>query len=179
MQAKFKNKYENYKETKGFTTTYKDEGDRANQERIYETDIKMLIKKYGNANVEEMLKVKDGLYINNLEDGMPISERIKQRERIDKYFEMMPAHIRKEFDDNREVFYQSIITGEHEKLINNAIFTNEQSQNIITKINEKQNQIEQYKTQIKKMEGKLNELEKQMQTSDSISNVQPSNNQKA
>lgn len=161
MKVKLKNKWECYKETEGTTNKMIDSADKANQERLEETDIKIMIEKYGILPFELLNQAKENLYLDFRGDSMTLNEKLKLKEQVDDYFEQLPANVRKNYNDNKQLFYEQIITGEFEQLIKDNVFTQEQAENYKNTINSTKTQIEDMKKQLETMKGKLNEYENQ------------------
>ena len=145
MQVSLRNKYDNYKPREG---TIQKNTEGADQSRAADTDLKIMIQKYGIMPFELLNKAKEPLYLNNLGESMTINEKLKMREEIDLYYENLPANARKAFNDSKENFYQSIMSGQFDKMIEYGIF-------------EKQN-ADIYKEQLNTTQNKINELEKQL-----------------
>ena len=161
MQAKLKNKWECYKETEGTTNKMIDSADKANQERLEETVIKIMIEKFGILPFELLNQAKENLYLDFRGENMTINERLKLKEQVDDYFEQLPANVRKNYDDNKQLFYEQIITGEFEQLVKDNIFTQEQAENYTNTINSTKQKIDDMSKQIEMMKGQINEYEKQ------------------
>ena len=164
MQVKLKNKWECYKETEGTTNKMVDSADKANQERLEETDIKIMIEKYGILPFELLNQAKENLYLDFRGENMTINERLKLKEQVDDYFEQLPANVRKNYDDDKQLFYEQIVTGEFEQLIKDNVFTQEQADNYASTINSTKQKINDMTKQIEMMKGKLDEYEKQTTT---------------
>ena len=169
-------------EKEGTYNIKKDEKDMAEQDRI-DCDIKRMIEKYGIMPYEFLNKVKEPLYLNNLGESMTLTEKIKQREQIDNYFETMPAGIRKDFNDSKELFYNSILTGEFDKLIENGIFEQKQAEQYNNQLNAQSNKLKELEKQITIERGKYEKLQQQMATleekNNNVSTVQPTDNPKS
>lgn len=161
MQVKLKNKYECYCETEGTYNKMIDEADKANQERAEECDLRIMIEKYGIMPFELLNQAKENLYLDMRGESMTINEKLKMKEQVDDYFEQLPAKIRKNYKDNKNLFYEQIITGEFEQMLSDGIF-NEQQVNVMQKQRlEKQNKIAEMQKQIEQMKGELNEYQNQ------------------
>lgn len=161
MRAVLKNKFENYKPREGTIQQYQDESDRADQTRAEECNIKKMIEKYGVMPFEMLNKASEQLYLNNLGESMTLTEKVKMREQIDDYFNNLPAKARKEFKDDKEVFYNSIITGQFDKMIEYGIFDEQQKELYSNQLTATTNKIKDLETQLQKERTKYNELEKQ------------------
>ena len=148
MKPIFKNVYEEMKEKEGTYNKMINENDRANQERAEETEIKKIIEKYGVLPFELVNSVKEPLYIDMRGDTLTLNEKLKQKREIDEYFENMPAIIRKSYKDDKELFYQKILSGEFNQLINDGILTEEHAKELKSQLNEKENKINQLQNQL-------------------------------
>lgn len=129
MQAKLLKKYDLYKEKEGTRHQMIDESDKANQARAEETDIRLMIQKYGIMPFEMMNQAKENLYLDMRGESMTINEKLKMKQQVDDYFNQLPANVRKNYADNKELFYEQIITGEFEQLIKDNVFTEQQANN--------------------------------------------------
>lgn len=152
-------KMKNYIESEGTYHFMADECDKANQTRADETDIKLVIEKYGILPLEMLNKASENLYLNNLGENMTLNERLKEKEKIDTYFQSLPAAVRKQFNDNPEILYQSIMTGEYDKLLNNNILSEDQINNINEQKAIKERQINELKKELNSLQIKLGEYE--------------------
>lgn len=164
MTRKFKRKSDLYRETQGTINKMDNSGDKANQERALETDIKTVIEKYGIMPIELLNKAKEPLFIDNLDLEGNFNERLQQRNRIDDYFETLPAKVRKEFNDDKNTFYTSIVTGNYDKMLEYGVLENTQAQQLETKRTEKINRITELEKNLEIMKGELNNAKLQLET---------------
>lgn len=164
MTRKFKRKSELYRETEGTINIMDNEGDKANQERALETDIKTVIEKYGIMPIELLNKAKEPLFIDNLDLESNFNQRLQQRNRIDDYFETLPAKVRKEFNDDKNTFYTSIVTGNYDKMLEYGVLEKEQANQLETKRLEKINRITELEKNLETIKGELNNAKLQLET---------------
>ena len=87
---------------------------------------------------------------------------MQEKQRINEYFEKMPALIREKYHSNKEEFYNEIMYGNHNSLINNGILTNEHSQQLIQqrpstniKVKELEEQVNILKQQLGEQNAKI------------------------
>lgn len=160
LKVKMKNKFSSYKETKGTENKMIDEDDKANQSRAEELNIKTMIKKYGVIPFEYMNKVTEPLYLDMTGDELTINQRLKMKEETDAYFDSMPANIRENYHHNKEEFYQMLVNGKFNQLMNDGVVTQEYVDNYNNKKYAKDNQIAELNKQIQQMQNTLNTLEK-------------------
>lgn len=162
MTRKFRRKSELYYETVGTFNKMENEGDKANQDRALECDIKSVIEKYGIMPIELLNKAKEPLFIDNLDIEGNLNEKIQMRNRMDDYFETLPAKVRKEFNDDKNNFYSSLITGNYDKMIENGILERTQAEQFEAKRQAKNLKIQELQNNVSKLEGELNNAKQQM-----------------
>lgn len=166
---KFKRKSECYVETAGTINVMDKPDDKANQSRAEEVDIKKVIEKYGIMPIEMLNIAKQPLFIDNLGSELTYNERLKQIQEVEDYYDtQLPAKVRKAFNDNKDNFYNALITGNYEKFIDYKILEKEQIAEIESKRNAKKLKISQLENQLANTQAELDSLKatKEVQTND-------------
>ena len=165
------------KEKEGTIQEFADEGDKANQERYEDTNIRLIIAKYGIMPFEMRNQAQENLYLNNLGESMTLNEKLQMRQEVDEYFENLPANVRKNYNDSKEEFYQSIMTGDFEKLKADNVFSEEQVTEYSNQLNAQKNKMAQLEQQLQTERTKYEELQTKFnnQKNNNISDVQPTN----
>lgn len=177
MIRKFKRKSDLYNESAGTINKMENCGDKANQERALECDIKAVIEKYGIMPIELLNRAKEPLFIDNLDIEGNLNEKIQERNKIDDYFDTLPAKVRKEFQDNKNVFYSSIITGQYDKLIDNGVLERNQTEELELKRTEKSRKINELTTQVNNLKGELENAKAELKKINDVSTMPTGNNQ--
>lgn len=167
------------KEKEGTTQKYKDEGDKANQERYEDTNIRMIIAKYGIMPFELRNQAQENLYLNNLGETLSIQQRLEMREEVDQYFENLPASVRKNYKDSKEEFFQAIMTGDFSRLKADNIFSESQIEEYDKQINAQKYKMQELEKQLKEERTKYEKLETQFnnQKNNNVPDVQPTNSE--
>lgn len=158
MQVKLKRKFECFKEKEGTTNKMIDDEDKANQSRAEETDIKLMFEKYGIMTYAMLDKAKENLYLDMRGENLTLNERLKQKQEIDEYFETLPAKVRKNYKDNKQLFYEQIMSGDYSQLIEDNILTQEQAKNYSTIINKDKETINNLQNQINALKQKYENI---------------------
>lgn len=168
MKFVLKKKMELYRETKGTINKMANEGDKANQSRAEDCDLKNMIAKYGIMPFELQNQASENLFLDMRGTDITMGERLKQREKINEYFEQLPAVVRKNYADNPEQFYQLIMSGDYTQLLKDNVFNQEQVNQFNEIRNAKQKQIDdlqmqlqQAKNDLEQMRGELNNASKE------------------
>lgn len=121
---KFKNKFENYCEHAGTTTTGESLTD---QSQAAEADIYKCIEKYGVTTLMRQSMAKEHMYLDNTATmGLSPDDVLRQKEQMAEYFDTMPARARKVFGDNIDVFQEKYRNGEFDDFINTGALSKEQ-----------------------------------------------------
>lgn len=162
MARNFRRKSSLYYPTEGTYNHLENEGDKANQDRALECDIKAVIEKYGIMPIELLNKAKEPLFIDNLDIEGNLNERIQQRNRMDDYFDTLPASVRKQFNDDKNTFYASVVTGNYDKMIENGILEQKQVEVLEQKRLAKQNRIKELEQNILNLQGELTNAKQQI-----------------
>lgn len=95
---KFNKSYDNLT-FKGTKNVMKNEADKANQDRAQETDLKLMIEKYGIVPLNPDV-ANEPLYLDNRGTELTIGQRNENLRKIKEYFLDLPAKIRKEYNDD-------------------------------------------------------------------------------
>lgn len=163
MATKFKvvlrKKSEIYKEKEGTYNYMKDEGDKANQSRAEECDIRTMLIKYGCTPDQFRNMATEQLYLNNLGEELSLNEKLKQKEQADEYFETLPAKVRKQFNDNKELFYTGLIKGQYDKYLETGVIDAIQVEAYKKQEEQKQKTITELNTEIENLKGRLNDIQ--------------------
>lgn len=170
MQQILKKKHEQYVEKEGTYNKMENEDDKANQSRVEECDLRLMIEKYGVLPFEVLNQAKENLYLDMRGDSMTLNEKIMERQKVDDYFEALPALVRKNYNDSKEEFYQTIMSGDLEKLALDGVFSYDQTEELKKIRNHRQNEITNLQAQIEQMKGQLNEYQSQISNQTNNSN---------
>lgn len=121
---KLKNKYENYKESKGTVSTQESATDRTNAADV---DIYKCIEKYGIDSLMRKSMAQEELFLDcTATSNLTLDEAIRQREQMDEYFTQLPARVRKLFGDNSQIFFERYKNGEFDDFLQTGTLSSEQ-----------------------------------------------------
>lgn len=151
MTRLLKRKSELYKKTNGTINRLADAGDKANQSRAEECDIKRIIEKFGILPIEMLNKAKEPLYLDTLDIPRDINARLQEKYRVEDYFESLPAAVRKEYNDSADVFYNKIQLGDYELAKKYNILENSHINSLEERRLKTQKEIESLQNQINKL----------------------------
>lgn len=132
VKPKFKNRFTETGEKKNYGTKIKGES-MTDTSLAEELDIKTMCKKYGLNSVLARTQVTEAMYGYDLTEATNFNERLEIRQRMEQYYNSMPAIVRKEFGDKFNKFYEMYATGDTEKMYKLGILerrTNETEQSI-------------------------------------------------
>ena len=101
-----------FRPSKGSKNGMIDESDKANQAALEETDLRIIIKKYGI--IPE--KKAEPIYDISIGNKTPIAQRLKYAEGVEQYFETLPAKIRKDYKDDYRNLYIDLINKNYSRL---------------------------------------------------------------
>lgn len=140
---KIRNKFEDYKATKGKVFT---KPSLTDESQAAEADIYHCLEKYGMQTLINQTMAKEPLYLDLTNKPKDLAEAVRLRNEMDEYFKELPAKARKVFGDSTEVFYQKYKNGEFNQFAQTGVFTNEQIEALTSQYQTEQNKLSNYDT---------------------------------
>lgn len=122
MKYKLKNKFNEYKTREGTKALGESMTDQSQRE---ECDIYTCLKKYGISTLVNKTKATEFLYLDNTNRNMSLDEAVRMRRDMEDYFKQQPARVRKQFNDNVDMFIEKYKKGDFTDFIATGVLNEE------------------------------------------------------